>query len=185
MYYKKYRKEQSSEGVIQAYKILLLVGGFFYFLYNVGGGKNFVFISIGIFVFLLITHVYTAIAHKNPCHVIFVLLLLIPNLIGALIGSLQLEKGRIELTSYFDNFSVWFLSNAILILSFGYLLIEVLKYKKEEEKTVLTVKLSTLLFYISTLVWNSLIYIVYILGWLDQATASYVFPWMVGTIFSC
>jgi hypothetical protein len=132
---------------------------------------------------MVIVHVYRAISGKDVRALLYVLLLLLPNAVGALLGSLQIDNGSINWSVYTDNFVVWSLSNSILILSFGYLFITFLKPKKEVKKEVITLKLSTALFYCSTIIWNAIIYIMYIMGWLDKSMSSYVFPWMVGTIF--
>ena len=182
-YFKKHRSMRKSEKVLNIYKICLFILGFAYFLLNISGNDNFVLTSLVIFALLLLTHIYKAIVSRNICHIVSVLLLLIPSLIGASIGSLQITDGAMDLTSYLDNFPVWVLSNSILILSFGYLLVCCLNPNTENKLPFLTVKLSTVLFYTSTLAWNTIIYMVYIMGWLDKSTASYVFPWAVGTLF--
>jgi hypothetical protein len=109
--------------------------------------------------------------------------LLIPNIIGAAIGSIEIYNGGWNTQSYLGNFLTWTFSNSILLLSFGYLLLRRLPLNKEAKKQFLSVKLSTALFYASTILWNVILYILYVLGWLDKSLSSYVFPWLVGNLF--
>ena len=180
-----YKKKNTVEksGVISQSKIFNFLLGVFYFLYNLCVKDNYVVSSVAILTLLLIVHLCSAVKGKSRSHLFLILAFLIPNVIGASIGSFEFYDGVWNRGAYFGNFTVWTFSNLILLLSFGYLLIEGLPQYKEVEKAFLTVKLSTALFYISVIVWNVIIYILYILGWLDKSLSSYVFPWLVGNLF--
>lgn len=169
--------------VIAQSDILIFLLGMFYLFSNLYTRDRYVILSAIILTLLITVHVYNAVTSKNKTRLLLLIALLLPNVIGAAIGSVEIYNGQWNHQVYMDNFSVWTFSNSILLSSFGYLLITRLPQNKEAEKQVLTVKLSTVLFYLSIIVWNMILYILYILGWLDKSLSSYVFPWLVGNLF--
>lgn len=180
--YKKFRTEQRTD-VIPRSKIISFILGIFYLLYNLCVKDHYIISSVIILSLLLIVHISSAIKNKSKSHVLLLIALLIPNIIGASIGSIEIQNGQWNRQAYLSNFSVWAFSNLILLLSFGYLFLGRSPQRKEAKKQFLTVKLSTALFYVSTIVWNLILYVLYTLGWLDKSLTSYVFPWLVGNLF--
>ncbi len=180
--YQKHHKPKNNNAISKS-EILVFLLGIFYFLSNLYARDYYKTISIIILSLLIIVHVSSAIIEKSKSHVLLLIFLLIPNIIGASIGSIEIYNGEWNTQSYLDNFSIWTFSNSILLLSFGYILLGRLPQNKELEKQFLSVKLSTALFYLSTILWNVILYILYVLGWLDKALPSYVFPWLVGNLF--
>ena len=169
--------------VISQSEILILILGIFYFLSNLYARDHYETISIIILSLLIVVHVFSAILEKSKSHILLLIFLLIPNIIGAAIGSIEIYNGEWNTQSYLDNFLIWTFSNSILLLSFGYLLLGRLPQNQEAKKQFLSVKISTALFYTSTILWNVILYILYTFGWLDKALSSYVFPWLVGNLF--
>ena len=169
--------------VISQSEILILILGIFYFLSNLYARDHYETISIIILSLLIVVHVFSAIIEKSKSHILLLIFLLIPNIIGAAIGSIEIYNGEWNTQSYLDNFLIWTFSNSILLLSFGYLLLGRLPQNQEAKKQFLSVKISTALFYTSTILWNVILYILYTFGWLDKALSSYVFPWLVGNLF--
>ena len=180
--YKKIQTTPKSDVIPQS-KILNFLLGIFYLLYNLCVKDHYIVSSIIILSLLLLVHVCSAIKNKSKAHALLLISLVIPNIVGASIGSIEISNGEWNSQIYFNNFSIWVFSNLILLLSFGYLLLGHLPQHKEGQKPFLTIKLSTALFYISTILWNLILYILYTLGWLDKALTSYVFPWLVGNLF--
>jgi hypothetical protein len=140
-------------------------------------------VSLIILALLILVHLFSAIRNKSSSNIFLLIVLVLPNIIGASIGSIEIYNGELNAKSYLSNFSTWSLSNSILLLSFGYLLLTRLPHNDEEEKSFLAVKLSTALFYVSIILWNVILYVLYSLGWLDKGLSSYVFPWLVGNLF--
>jgi hypothetical protein len=183
--YNLYRQKHTPKergGILQS-EILIFLLGIFYCLSNLFGGDLYKTVSIIILSLLLGVHISAAVIEKSKSHMALIVLLLIPNVIGAAIGSIEIYNGAWYSQSYLDNFMTWTFSNSILLLSFGYLLLGRLPQNKEVAKQFLSVKLSTVMFYVSIILWNVILYILYALGWLDKSLASYVFPWLVGNLF--
>ena len=181
--FKKAKEKQKEKTVIQASEIVMLILGGLYLTINLTPNSSFIVSSIVILALLAVVHICRAIKNKDGIYMRNIGLLLISSLVGASIGSVQYVNNSFHFDAYIRNFATWSLSNSILLLSFGYLLISFLRMAKKERGSVLTVKLSTVLFYISTIVWNAIIYVIYAMGWLDKSMSSYVFPWTVGTLF--
>ena len=180
--YKKVNTYRKNDVVSQSEMLIFLLGAL-YLLYNLCVKDHYVISSAIILSALLLIHICSAIKHKSKSHILLLISFLVPNIIGASIGSIEIQDGLWNKQVYHNNFSVWIFSNLILLLSFGYLLLERLPRIKDIEKPFLTIKLSTVLFYNSIILWNLILYILYALGWLDKSLTSYVFPWFVGNLF--
>lgn len=50
-------------------------------------------------------------------------------------------------------------------------------------KPVQEIKVSTILFFLSVIVWNSLFYLFYWYGFIAEKTITYIFPWLIGNFF--
>lgn len=123
---------------------------------------------------------------KNDKNILLYLLLicLLPNLIGSLIGALDYNNEYI-FGAYFNRASKWFLSNFVFLTSVGYPIYDCISKKevKNNSNGVLEFRLSAVLFYGALLLWNIIIYVLFFLGWLNKNMATYVFPWFVGNMF--
>jgi hypothetical protein len=170
-------------GVISQSEILIFLLGISYFLCNLYARDYYEIISAIILSLLVFVHVVSAITEKSKSRLLLLIYLLIPNIIGAAIGSIEVYNGELNTQGYLDNFLTWIFSNSILLLSFAYILLKRLPQNKDDKKQFLSIKLSTALFYISTILWNVILYTLYTLGWLDKSLSSYVFPWLVGNLF--
>ena len=163
----------------------MLVCGVFYLLYNiVFVVENNVFSSIT-FAVILCLFIIGALRHKRKERILFlVFIVLIPNFVGAGIGSFQ-DRSHILDAVYCNNFCRWFFTNIILTVSFGYPFVNLLKGYNFSKATdsVLRVKLSTVLYFAATILWNLIIFSLYYIGWLNQHINSYFFPWFVGNLF--
>lgn len=171
---------------ISIFKILILTLGLAYIVLSLVLINNYISSSI-IVGLLMIIYVYYAIKNKNSKLLIYLFLIaIVPNLVGALTGSINFVDGVVTFENYFKDFFVWFTSNSILLLSVGYFILEFIGDKFNIEYSndnILHIKFSTILFYFSTILWNVLIYILYYFGWLNNNIESYFFPWFVGNLF--
>ena len=183
--YNSYQKNHvhKKSNTISKSEILSFILGISYFLCNLYTKDYYKTIAIIILSLLILLHTISAIIEKSKSHVLLIIFLVVPNIIGASVGSIEIYNGKFNIQSYLDNFLTWTFSNSILLLSFAYILLGKLPQIKETAKEFLSIKLSTALFYASTILWNVILYILYTLGWLDKALGSYVFPWLVGNLF--
>lgn len=181
-FYKKIHTVKKANIISQS-EILCFLLGVIYLIYNICVKGNYILSSVIILTLLFILHICSAIKNKNKARILLLVSVLIANIVGASIGSVEFYNGIWNRQIYFRNFSTWTFSNLILLLSFGYLFLEHIPQHIPIKKPFLTIKLSTALFYVSTIVWNVILYILYTLGWLDKSLTSYVFPWLVGNLF--
>ena len=178
-----FRAEKSADGIVSTSKISLFILGLVYFLYNLIFGEYYVLSSAIILLLIVCVHAFHIITTRDRRNLLFLASVIVPNFIGALIGSVQFDGFALQTELYLSNLLIWLFSNAILLLSFGYILIDAFSAQKLKKYPFLTVKLSTVLFYCSTILWNVIIYALYCLGWLNKNIDSYVFPWLVGNVF--
>lgn len=190
-------KIASQNGLITNYKFILIILGILYIVASFLFKRSIVF-----YVFagatLLLSAIYSII-ERSPNKIFYYLLLcVLPSVVGGSINSINTFVGsQFSLKEWFDNFSIWIFSNIVLFATFGYLLLSILgrfqkqssqwqsakiSFKRRDPKTI-KIKLTTILYYISTLCWNILFYIMYIQGWLNNNTPLFLFPWTVGNIF--
>ena len=176
---------EAKETSVRIESLGTLVCGIFYLLYNViFPVENHVFSSVT-FAVVLCLHIIGAIRCKSKERILFlVFIVLIPNFVGAAIGSFQ-DRSHILDAVYRNNFCRWFFTNIILTVSFGYPLMNLLKGRSftGTRGSVLHVKFSTALYFAATLLWNLIIFSLYYIGWLNQHINSYFFPWFVGNLF--
>lgn len=183
----KFKKEEK-EGVIPLFKIAICLLGLAYVIYNLIMHDYYVVSSSVILGLLALLYLLRAIRKKEWSLLVYLgLIAVIPNLVGSGIGSLFYNDGFV-FDNYWNSAFTWFFSNSILLLSFGYFIFDFVKnkfadIKAKNEEGYLSVKLSTILYYLSTLLWNVIFYVLYFLGWLNKNLTTYIFPWIVGIIF--
>jgi len=138
--------------------------------------------SIGIF----FCYIFICIIEKNIFRIKYLILIcLLPNVLSACLNSLYIDN--IWKLNILDvNTFIWTTTNFILLSSLGYILLVFLPSKSDKKYNkgqLLSIKLSTGLFYISLIFWNLLFFIMHLNGWLLINTATYIFPWLIGNIF--
>lgn len=169
-------------------KISAFAIGVLYVLLSLIWEAYYITFSSIIFVLLVIMYATDFVKSRNKDTLKYLLfVVLLPNITGALLGSLKITNGRLVMDEYCENLLIWFFSNAILMLGFGYTIFGFLKKQcfgnRETGKRFTNVKLSSIMFFTSTLLWNIIIYMLYYLGWLNKNIDSYFFPWAVGNLF--
>ncbi len=188
-------------GIMTDYKFLLVAFGVMYILFSLMFDQMIVLYAFfGLIVALAIGF---SVYEKSWLKIRFLLLVaLIPSLFGGAINALSTVLVSFQWISILKSVTVWTLSNTILFTTFGYIILSVLgKLKKATPNALQTnvdsvqsvvggkenksypLKLSTIMFYIATMVWNLLFYGMYLYGWLASNTVTYLFPWGVGNIF--
>lgn len=184
-------------GVITSYKfIMLALGGTFVIL-------SFLFdrfIILYVFFALLIAAAgIFSVLEKRPSKILFVLLVcILPSFAGGLLNSFfELTQAGSTVEKWYESAAVWGLSNSVLFGSFGYLLLGAMGRFKEKSARwqkgrfsfkrkpprEFPVKVASIIYYIATLLWNALFYVMYFLGWMQNDTPVYLFPWAVGNLF--
>ena len=177
--------KEENHSLIRLEVLFSMLLGVIYILLNILMDDHYNISSSIILILLVFLFAIKTVRTKESQGLLFLLfIVLIPNVVGAFLGAFQ--DGFDLLSSiYNNNFCRWFFSNSILLLSFGYPLLVLTPketiHKRTERK--LTIKLSTIIFYVSTLLWNTIIYSLYYLGWLNKNIASFFFPWLVGNLF--
>lgn len=174
------------EEYISRFKIILFVIGLVYIIYNWFSKSNYLVSSFIFVIALVIIYILMAIYKHNYYVLLFLLIVFIPNLLGALIGSLNYHAGFI-FDNYKENLYKWSFTNSILLMSLGYIFIDYSRkilppFIKKGEKYI-SIKFSSIVFYVSILFWNILIYVLYAAGWLNNGLYTYIFPWLVGNVF--
>lgn len=184
-----------TEGVTD-YKFFLFIIGLAYIICSFIFNKAlmfYVFISV-----LAVCIVGYTVKDRNVKKLkFFIFIAIIPSFVGGAlnaVNSIMWSEGGFA--SWYESFSAWFFSNSILFGTFGYLLLNALRYFKDrsqkwqQKKFLLNraapcveLKFSTILFYVATFLWNILFYVMYMVKWLDYNTVLYLFPWGVGNIF--
>lgn len=178
-------KFSEREHFINLEMLLSIVLGFVYIIFNILFDNYYNIISSIILFLLVLLFVLGKVKTKKTQNIKYLLLVvLIPNAIGAFLGAFQ-DRLDLSTSIYQNNFIRWFFSNSILLLSFGYPLLLLLpsRPRKKQTKRYLATKLSTVIFFFSILLWNTIIYSLYYLGWLNKNITSYFFPWLVGNLF--
>lgn len=169
-------------------KMLMFVLGVVYIILCILLNEYYIIISFVILFLLIVASIIELIQKKNKNIILYVsTIAILPNFLGASLGSIEIVDNAINVSQYFNNFSVWFLSNSILLMSFGYIifcfLFKIKHRKLNNETKFLEIKFSTVLFFFSIIVWNVIIFVLYFWGWLNNNIYTYVFPWFVGNLF--
>jgi len=181
-------KVDENKNTIPVFKIAILFLGLVYVVYNLIFGEYYIISSSILLGLLALLFIIRFIRTKDASLLAYLgLIAIIPNLVGGATGSLSYNEGFV-FDNYFNDSLTWFFSNSILLLSFGYVLFDYIKNKLANvtfvvEGKSLNIYLSTLLFYISTILWNVIFYVLYYLGWLNKNLTTYIFPWFVGILF--
>lgn len=178
------------------YKFLLFVIGLTYIICSFVFNRYLMFY---IFIVLLTICVFIfSIKDRNIKKLKFFLFVaIIPSCLGGALNATNvIINAECRFALWYESFSTWFFSNSILFGTFGYLLLNALRYfknqsviwqqnQKSSKQSVRCVelKVSTVMFYVATFLWNILFYIMYMASWLDRNTVLYLFPWTVGNIF--
>lgn len=195
--YTKTDEETVETDGVTDYKFLLFVIGLAYIICSFIFNRYLMFY---VFIVVLAVCVFTfSYKDKNIKKIKFFLFVaIIPSCLGAALNATYTiieSEGRFAL--WYEAFSTWFFSNSILFGTFGYLLLNTLRYFKNRSVTwqqkqksskqsvccIKILKVSTVMFYVATFLWNILFYIMYMVKWLDCNTVLYLFPWAVGNIF--
>lgn len=173
---------KDNNGYLSITNILLIVLGIIYIIVSFVDFNRLISFSIilGVaFVILIFRSIYC----KSLCEIFYILFIaLIPNLFGAFTGSLFYDNQFIFDNYLMDSF-IWFSSNAIILSTFGFVLLYLLRNYSTKTFDEISFKLSTAIYYVSTLLWNALFYTMFVLGWLNSNMFAYFFPWIVGNIF--
>ncbi len=181
-------KPKEDKKVIPVFKIGILILGLTYVIYNLIFKEYYNISSSIILGLLALLFIIRAIRTRDWLLFVYLgLIALLPNLVGSGVGSLYYNE-KLVFDNYFTDALTWFFSNAILLLSFGYIIFDYIRKKFTDlslngEDGHLKVNLSTLLFYLSVLLWNVIFYVLYYLGWLNKNLTTYIFPWFVGNLF--
>ena len=183
-----FKKESVDNGSVPIFKIAIILIGLVYVIYNIIFKEYYVISSSIILGCFVLLYIIRGIRKKDSfLFLFFALVGVVPNIVGSCIGSLYYNDGFI-FDNYLNDVLTWFFSNSILLLSFGYFIFDFVRRKFKDLKMqnndgVLHIKLSTILYYVSTILWNVIFYILYYLGWLNKNLATYIFPWFVGNLF--
>ena len=181
-------KKDDNEKVIPIFKVLIALIGLVYVVYNLIFSDHYIVSSSVLLGLLAALFVIRAIRTKDYSLLAYLgLIAILPNLVGGAVGSLSYDNGFI-FDNYLNDSLTWFFSNSILLLSFGYCIFDYVKKKFADvtfkaSENGLEINLSTLLYFVSVLIWNILFYVLYFLGWLNKNLATYIFPWFVGNLF--
>lgn len=184
----KVESKEQKNGVIPIFKIAIILIGLVYVLYNIIFKEYYIISASIILGCLVLLFVIRAIRKKDFSLLLFLgLIAIVPNVVGSSIGSLYYNDGFV-FDNYVNDLLTWFFSNSILLLSFGYFIFDFIRrkfadFKIQNEDGALHINLSTVLYYVSTILWNVIFYVLYYLGWLNKNLATYIFPWFVGNLF--
>jgi len=195
-----FKSTKIDEGVaerngITDYKFLLVAVGILYVVLSfIFDRTTILYVFLGVVALLSVA--FSIIERKPTKFLFFLLVCFLPSLSGGVINSISVVLDGASFGAFYDSTLIWTASNTILFGTFGYLLLTLLgrfaekshrwqrsKAEKKADKKPVTLKLSTIMFYIATFVWNVLFYVMYVLGWLNVNTVTYIFPWGVGNAF--
>ena len=129
--------------------------------------------------------IYESIKNREKGYAYFILLIcLIPSTVGAILNSVSYIANN-DYSNILQSIITWTCSNYVLYSFGGFLLLSFVVPNKHSVSWRYdgTLKMSTVLFYIATLIWNALIYGMYLLEWLKPNTIFYLIPWAVGNVF--
>lgn len=184
-------------GIINNYKFLMLALGGAYvvlsFIFN-----RYLMLYVFTALLLIISSVY-CIIERSPKKLLYVVFAcVLPSLAGGFINScFEFTISGFTALSWYNSFALWFLSNGVLYGTFGYLLLGILgkfynqsqswqnkkfSLKLPQAKTI-NLKISSIILYVSTLLWNVLFYVMNLMGYFQINTPLYLFPWAVGNAF--
>ncbi|MCH5180328.1 MAG: hypothetical protein J1F32_03880 [Erysipelotrichales bacterium] len=183
----------AKEELLTNYKLSLLILGILYVIFSFIFNRKIIFY---IFIAVLIIDIaFFSMREKSMSKFRFFLLVsLLPSFVGSTINSIfAIIYGIKTFSNWYNIFSTWLFANTILFSTFGYLLLSFLqKHINIFDKIIgtnikhtfnINLKFSTVLFYIATLFWNMLFYIMHLLKWINHNEILYLFPWVVGNIF--
>ncbi|MCH5153991.1 MAG: hypothetical protein J1F71_02130 [Clostridiales bacterium] len=188
-------KVVDKKGIVNDYKFLMVVLGGLYIIFSFNFEHHLIlYIFSGL---LLLVDLIFSIINKSATKILFFLLLcVLPSFAGAILNSAYMTTGgAFRWSALYDSFALWFFSNSILFGTFGYIFVSAVgssnNYTENWKKKAggglrdidKEIKFSTILYYVATLIWNILFYIMYIVGWLESNTSLYLFPWAVGNLF--
>lgn len=116
--------------------------------------------------------------------IFFLCLSILPSMVSGAINGALLQG--VSIANRMSSIEEWGFSNFVLLASFGYLFIESFNRINSKSKLrfgELTVKVTTILYYGASLLWNIFFYIIYCIGWLSANLLPYLLPWIVGNLF--
>lgn len=148
--------------------------------------KNDTVVALRVFTVIeIVLFAIFSICQKKSRYIYFLLILcLAPSLIsGVLNGLLQFDESW---QNRGMSIEVWTLSNFILLATFGFIFIERIHPETMKQKLIygeIKVKITTIIYFAASLLWNSIIFIVFYVGWLGDNLLPFVLPWLVGNMF--
>jgi hypothetical protein len=169
-------------------KILLLLTGVIYVIVSFVSKSVEIFIAIFIGIILL-QYIFYGIINKKICTFMkfLVLICLIPGFVAGFLNSIYLNNIFLE-SGWQQRCFLWAGSNFILLSTIGYIFLCVISNKNSYSKNnrsenIIEIRLPTVLYYISIILWNILFLLMYINEWLIGNTIIYTFPWLIGNLF--
>ena len=142
------------------------------------------------FAFLIGYNIFYAIIEKYWKVLSIIFLFFLTSLIGSVYGVSISLHGSFFTKTWWSNILVWVLSNTIILSSIGivivYFIFEKTEFLKKRGTEVISIRIDSLLYLFSLIIWNSLFVILYITDWFNYGFyLTYLIPWGLGFIFFC
>ena len=193
---KEKNSENAAEQLMDGFRTVLMLCGLAYFIASFIMADNVELLLIVGAAAVSVVYVVFAFVEKDFGKLKFLLLsALTPALVAGTVNSFY-SGGQFFGAGWFRDAYIWVLSNYILVGTFGYFMLSVLKKKidagkkkkadkidRKEKSSRRKYKLTVAVYYIADFIWNSAFYLMYMFDWLNTNTLVFVLPWAVGNLF--
>ncbi len=138
---------------------------------------------------VIILYFIYAVKKKNTVLLFLPLIFCLVSLTGACYGVSFSMKEDLFSPSWVSSVSIWVLTNTVLLSTLGSLMLCLVRFKRllpeqNRKKKSITIRVESLLYLFSLIIWNFIFTVLYITNWFSYGfSLLYLFPWLLGFIF--